>query len=272
MMTAGVVGLGAMGGPIARHLVRAGIPVRCFDLDPDVTAGHAAEAVATAGEAAARSSAVFVFVPTDDDVVSVCTAELLPAARPGTVVAICSSVRPDTCAAVAAAAPDGVAVLDTALTGGVRGAEQGRINLLVGGDEAALDRIRPLLAPWTAGVHHLGPLGSGQVAKTVNNLIHWAQVSAITEALRLGEAYGLDVPAVRRALMDGPTDSRTLRELERMRLTWWAKDIDNAQRMAAEVDVELRVAPVSREVMATTPLTEVLRLLRAGPAHPATGR
>ncbi|MGH3387304.1 MAG: NAD(P)-binding domain-containing protein [Actinomadura sp.] len=125
MMSAGVVGLGAMGGPIALHLVRAGIPVRCFDLDPDVTAGHAAEAVATAGEVAARSSAVFVFVPTDDDVVSVCTAELLPAARPGTVVAICSSVRPDTCAAVAAVAPDGVAVLDTALTGGVRGAEQG---------------------------------------------------------------------------------------------------------------------------------------------------
>ncbi|MGH3387303.1 MAG: NAD-binding protein [Actinomadura sp.] len=106
----------------------------------------------------------------------------------------------------------------------------------------------------------------------MNNLIHWAQISAITEALRLGEAYGLDVPAVRRALMDGPTDSRTLRELERMRLTWWAKDIDNAQRMAAEVDVELRVAPVSRAVMATTPLTEVLRLLRAGPTHPATGR
>jgi hypothetical protein len=67
------------------------------------------------------------------------------------------------------------------------------------GDEAALDRIRPLLAPWTSGVHHLGPLGSGQAAKTVNNLIHWGQISAITEALRLGEAYGLDVPTVRRS-------------------------------------------------------------------------
>jgi 3-hydroxyisobutyrate dehydrogenase-like beta-hydroxyacid dehydrogenase len=201
-------------------------------------------------------------VPTDDDVLGVCS-ELFPCARPDSVVAICSSVRPDTCAAVAAAAPDGVAVLDAALTGGARGAEQGRINLLVGGDETALDRIRPLLTSWTVGVHHLGPLGSGQVAKTVNNLIHWAQISAITEALRLGEAYGLDVPAVRRALMDGPTDSRTLRELEQMRFTWWAKDIENAYRMAEQVGMPLRVAPVSREVMATTPLAAVRRLLRA---------
>jgi 3-hydroxyisobutyrate dehydrogenase-like beta-hydroxyacid dehydrogenase len=256
-MIAGVVGLGAMGGPIARHMIRAGIEVCRFDLDPE-RAG--AGAVASAGEVAARSSVIFLFVPTDEDVLAVCT-ELFPAARPGTVVAICSSVRPDTCAAVADAAPDGVTVLDAALTGGARGAEQGRINLLVGGDEAALDRIRPLVAPWTTGVHHLGPLGSGQVAKTVNNLIHWGQISTIVEALRLGEAYGLDVPAVRRALMDGPTDSRTLRELEQMRLTWWAKDIDNAHRMAEQVGLDLRVAPTSRDVMAATPLADVLRLL-----------
>ena len=121
---------------------------------------------------------------------------------------------------------------------------------------------RPLLGPWTTGIHHLGPLGSGQVAKTVNNLIHWGQISAITEALRLGEAHGLDVPSVRRALMDGPTDSRTLRELEQMRFTWWAKDIDNAHRMAEQVGMHLRVAPVSRAVMAATPLADVLRLLR----------
>ena len=266
MTVAGVVGLGAMGGPIARHMIRAGIAVCCYDLDPDRTARHGeagARAAASAGEVAAASSVVFVFVPTDDDVLGVCTADLLPAARPGTVVAICSSVRPGTCKAVAAAAPDGVTVLDAALTGGARGAEQGQINLLVGGDEAALERIRPLLAPWTSGIHHLGPLGSGQVAKTVNNLIHWAQISAITEALRLGEAYGLDVPAVRAALMDGPTDSRTLRELEQMRLTWWAKDIDNAHRMADQVGMNLQVAPVSRAVMAATPLDEIRRLLRA---------
>jgi 3-hydroxyisobutyrate dehydrogenase-like beta-hydroxyacid dehydrogenase len=265
MTIAGVIGLGAMGGPIARHMVAADLAVYCFDLNREVTARHAvagAQAANTAGEVAASSSAVFVFVPTDDDVLELCTSELFPAALPDTIVVICSSVRPETCAAVAAAAPPGVTVLDAALTGGVRGAEQGRINLLVGGSAAALDRIRPLVAPWSAGIHHLGPLGSGQVAKTVNNLIHWGQISAITEALRLGEAYGLDVPTVRRALMDGPTDSRTLRELEQMRFTWWAKDIDNAHQMAEQVGMHLRVAPVSRTVMATTPISDVFRLLR----------
>jgi 3-hydroxyisobutyrate dehydrogenase-like beta-hydroxyacid dehydrogenase len=103
----------------------------------------------------------------------------------------------------------------------------------------------------------------------VNNLIHWAQISAITEALGLARAYGVDVATVRGALRDGPTDSRTLRELEQMRLTWWAKDLDNAARMADAVGVRLPVAAVSRAVMARTSRTDVLDLLgvpwRRGP-------
>jgi 3-hydroxyisobutyrate dehydrogenase-like beta-hydroxyacid dehydrogenase len=135
-----------------------------------------------------------------------------------------------------------------------------------------LDRVRPVLAPWTAAVHHLGPLGAGQVGKTVNNLIHWAQISAITEALGLAAAHGLDVATVRAALRDGPTDSRTLRELERMRFTWWAKDLDNADRMADAVGVRLPVAAVSREVMARTSVADVLDLLGVrGPAGPVGG-
>jgi 3-hydroxyisobutyrate dehydrogenase-like beta-hydroxyacid dehydrogenase len=214
---------------------------------------------------------VLLFVPSDDDVLAVCTGGLLAAARPGTVVVVCSSVRPETCQAVAAAAPPGVEVLDAALTGGVRGAEQGHINLLVGGDRAVLDRVRPVFAPWTTAVHHLGGLGAGQVGKTANNLIHWAQISAITEALRLVRAYGLDVPTVRRALRDGPSDSRTLRELEQMRLTWWAKDLDNAQRMAESAGVRLPVAAVSREVMAATSRADVLLLLAAGEGEARAG-
>jgi 3-hydroxyisobutyrate dehydrogenase-like beta-hydroxyacid dehydrogenase len=271
MAVTGVVGLGAMGRPITGHLLRAGFEVCCYDLQPETLAQLAKRGARVAGspqEVAERSAAVLLFVPSDDDVLDVCGAGLLASARPGTIVAVCSSVRPETCHAVAAAAPPGVDVLDGALTGGVRGAEQGRINLLVGGDEAVLDRLRPVLAPWTSTIHHLGGLGAGQVGKTVNNLIHWAQVSAITEALRLGQAYGLHVPAVRRALADGPTDSRTLRELEQMRLTWWAKDLDNARRMADTVGLDLPVAAVSRQVMARTSRADVLRLLGGQQAPP----
>ena len=267
-LVVGVVGLGAMGGPIARRLARAGSSVVVADLDGslvDDCVAAGATAATDLADLAARADVLLVVVQTDEAVLEVCTGDdgLFTACRPGATVLLCSSIRPDTCAAVAAAAPAGAAVLDAALTGGVRGAEQGTINLLVGGDPAALDRVRPALAPWTASVHHLGPLGAGQVGKTVNNLIHWAQISAITEALELGRRLGVDVPTLRRALMSGPTDSRTLRELEQMRFTWHAKDLANAFAMAAVVDVELPVAETSRQVMLRTTPEGVAELLTA---------
>src|SRR5262245_41035886 len=193
----GIVGLGAMGRPIAEHLVAAGVPTTVFDLDPEVVgsvSAKGAKAATSLPEVAEASDAIFVIVPTDDDVRRVCLGEqgLLRGARPGSVVVISASVQPATCEVVSAEARRlGVDVLDAALTGGVRGAENGQINLLVGGDEAVLDRIRPLLAPWTAAVHHLGPLGSGQVGKTVNNLVHWGQIAIIHEALLLGQRLGV---------------------------------------------------------------------------------
>src|SRR6266496_3219483 len=127
------------------------------------------------------------------------TTAKLPIPQPSRKMTPNISVRPDTCREVAAfAEPKGVDVLDAALTGGVRAAEAGAINLLVGGDADVLDRVRPSLDPWTKSVHHLGPLGSGQVGKTVNNMCHWGQLSAIVEALRLGRALGVE-PTVLRA-------------------------------------------------------------------------
>jgi 3-hydroxyisobutyrate dehydrogenase-like beta-hydroxyacid dehydrogenase len=267
----GIVGLGAMGGPIARHLTSADLPVVVADLDEAavttcVAAG--AQAASDLADLGARSDVVLVVVATDEEVRGVCGGDrgLLAGCRPGTVVLLCSSVRPDTCEAVTAQAPDGVAVLDAALTGGVRGAERGTINLLVGGDADALERVRPVLSPWTSSVHHLGSLGAGQVGKTVNNLVHWAQISAITEALELGRRYGLDVPTLRAALMDGPTDSRTLRELEQMRFTWHAKDLANAEAMAAAVGLALPVAGTARDVMQGVTVAGVASLLKASGA------
>jgi 3-hydroxyisobutyrate dehydrogenase-like beta-hydroxyacid dehydrogenase len=151
----GVLGLGAMGGPMARHLVAAGYPVYVHDLNPAAVDALAALGAKPAGSPAAlgeNCDVVLVIVPTDEDLLDVCAGPdgILAHAKPGTVLLMCSSVRPDTCAAAAAAAPEGVEVLDAALTGGVRGAEEGVINLLVGGNEEALDRVRPALAPGPA--------------------------------------------------------------------------------------------------------------------------
>ena len=271
-----VVGLGAMGAPVVRHLLARGLPVQVHDLDPaavDRAVALGARPVGSLQEVARGAGLVAVFVPTDDDVRSVCLGEggLLAGCAEGAVVLLCSSVRPETCQVVADAAPPGVAVLDAALTGGVRGAEAGEINLLVGGDAEVLARVRPLLEPWTKAVHHLGPLGAGQVGKTANNLVHWAQISAITEALELARRGGVSVPVLRAALMDGPTDSRTLRELEQMRLTWHAKDLENTADLANRVGMDIPVAETARQVMAGTTVHDVARLLADGPLHAPGG-
>ncbi|SMD22450.1 NAD(P)-dependent oxidoreductase [Kibdelosporangium aridum] len=270
--TVAVIGLGAMGFPITRHLLAAGIDVTVQDLDDtkrEAARELGAHVAASAADAARQADAIAVFVPTDRDVLDVCFGRsgALAGARNGAVVLLCSSLRPETCAKVAAAAPPGVDVLDAALTGGVRGAEEGAVNLLVGGDAEVLDRVRPLLEPWTSAVHHLGPLGAGQVGKTANNLVHWAQICAITEALELARRGGVSVPVLRRALMDGPTDSRTLRELERMRLTWHAKDLANTAELANEVGMDIPMAQTAREVMRGITVADVAGLLADRPLH-----
>lgn len=269
----GVVGLGAMGLPIVSHLLAADIPVMVLDPD-DTRAGAAvtlgARRAADPAELGRGSDVVAIVVPTDEDVLAVCKG-VLGGLRAGSVVLLCSSIRPETCEQVAAAAPPGVAVLDAALTGGVRGAEAGEINLLVGGDAGVLDRIRPLLEPWTSSVHHLGALGSGQIGKAANNLVHWAQICAITEALELARRSGVSVEPLRRALMDGPTDSRTLRELEHMRLTWHAKDLANTAAMAHRVHLEVPMTETARAVMRGITAADVGRLLAGGPLYLLSG-
>jgi 3-hydroxyisobutyrate dehydrogenase-like beta-hydroxyacid dehydrogenase len=254
-MIVGVVGLGAMGRPIAERLARAGFEV--LGRDP-----HATAAGVRMVETVAAADFVFVIVPTDDDVISVVT-DLLAAAHPGQTIAISASVRPSTCQALAArAADDGVDVIDVALTGGVRGAESGTLNLLVGGDPAVVDRSREVLMAIASGYHLLGPVGAGQVAKAAGNLIHWAEIVAIDEALRLAATFGVSPAALRLALQEGGTDSRTLRELELMRFTWYAKDIAVAEQMAAGVNLELPVAAQSRRLMDHITPTSIRNLLR----------
>jgi 3-hydroxyisobutyrate dehydrogenase-like beta-hydroxyacid dehydrogenase len=222
--------------------VRAGFEV--LGQDP-----HAAAEGVRMVPSVAAADVVLVIVPTDDDVTAVVTG-LLAGGRPGQIIAISSSVRPGTCRDLAArAAGSGVDLIDVALTGGIRGAENGTLNLLVGGNPAVVDRCRGVFAAIARDWHLLGPVGAGQVAKAASNLIHWAEIVAIDEAMRLADAHGVSATDLRAALQEGGTDSRTLRELELMHFTWYAKDITTAQQMAADVEMDLPVAELSRRLM-----------------------
>jgi len=219
-----------------------------------------ASAATTLSEMAGVADVVLVVVPSDEDVRRVCLSDdgLIKSGRAGLTVVISASVRPETCREIGEVAGEhGVDVLDAALTGGVRGAEDGQINLLVGGDEAVVARVRPALEPWTSGVHHLGPLGAGQVGKTVNNLVHWAEIAIIHEALLFGLRLGVEPTKMRAALLAGPVKGRTLAEIEQMRLTWWKKDIENAQVMAKDIDYPL---PLTERVYQLMPGITVARI------------
>lgn len=272
--TVAVVGLGSMGGPIAGHLARSGLRPLVSDLDSSLVAAQvAAGGRPVTAATLAAADVVLLMVPADSDVRAVCLGGGLAAALPeGAVLCICSSVRPQTCQEIAEVAGQ-ADVLDTALTGGVRGAEAGTVNLLVGGDASALARARWALEPWTATIHHLGALGSGQIAKTCNNMLHWAQICAIEESLRLGHRMGLDVQALRAALLDAPVASRTLAELEQMRLTWHAKDLANALDLGQDASLDLPVARLSQQRMrAITPASLADLLHGSAPGHGVTNR
>ncbi len=197
---AGVIGLGAMGAPMARRLAAAGLLATLWNRTPGRAAALAAElGVPVAADPAALARAcdlVVVSVSADADVRQVVEA-LLPAARAGFTVVDTSTVAADTARALAAwLAARGADFLDAPVTGGVEGARQGTLAMMVGGEAAVLARVEPVLGRLAARIVHLGPVGSGQAAKAVNQIMAAGINQAVTEALAFGEAMGLPMDRV----------------------------------------------------------------------------
>lgn len=258
----GVVGLGAMGRPIAERIAEAGFEVWGYDVAADARATGVRTAAGLSDIAA--SDVAFVMVPFDDDVTKVVAGAdgLIANGHPGLVIVISASVRPETCRELAdVARPAGVHVIDAALTGGIRGAVAGTINLLVGGEPSTVEHLRPVFLAFSKNYHVLGGVGAGQVAKSASNLIHWAEIVAIQEAFQMAAKLGVSPAALRAALVEGGTDSATMRELELMRFSWYAKDIAIAHQMADEVQVSLPVATLARELMDGISVESVRELL-----------
>ncbi len=241
-MTVGIVGFGRMGKPMCRHLLAAGFPVVVYDVQEAALAdavAMGAQAAASARQVAEQSDVILVIV-TDDDQVRRVVGEMLPGARQGAVIAICSSVHPDTCRGLAkAAAGHGVSVVDAPLARGVRGAEEGKLTIYFGGDDESVAKCRPVFATCSEHLVHMGPLGAGQIAKTCNNLLHWAGVVACYESLTLGARLGLPADKLRPALLAGGADSRTLRELDLIGLYWPQKDFVTAFDLARASQTEM---------------------------------
>jgi 3-hydroxyisobutyrate dehydrogenase-like beta-hydroxyacid dehydrogenase len=231
-----------MGTAIGRHLLAAKTPLAVYDPVAEsrrqlVDAG-ATDSVGAAD--VARRAEVVLVVVVDDEQVQDAVAACFEGARDGTVIAVAASVRPDTCRKLAQqGAERGVHVIDAALVRGERGAEEGRLVLFCGGDVQAIERLRSISAPFAEVVLRVGDVGSGQVAKTANNILLWACLRADVEALRLGRALGVEPRALRQALALGSGANRPLAEWGNHRLRWPHKDLEVALAIAAEAGVDV---------------------------------
>jgi len=194
LSTIAFLGLGNMGGPMSANLVAAGYTVRGFDLVAAAATAASDKGVAVCDSAAVAVSdaeVVFTMLP-HGEAVKRCYADILPAARQGTLFIDSSTISVDDAREVhALARAHGFDQLDAPVSGGVAGAAAGTLAFMVGGDEDTLQRAWPVLEPMARKIIHCGAAGAGQAAKVCNNMVLAVQQIAIGEAFVLAEKLGL---------------------------------------------------------------------------------
>jgi 3-hydroxyisobutyrate dehydrogenase-like beta-hydroxyacid dehydrogenase len=252
----GIVGLGAMGRPMARHLLAKGFAVAGCDPSPEARARAKDLGVALAAtprDLAGMCEAVLIVVGFDAQVEKALFAAdgLKAGARPGLIVAMGSTIAPAYAKRMAARLEgSGIVLVDMALTRGEPFAEAGTMLILGGGEAAAFEACRPVFSAFASDIFNLGPFGAGQIGKMVNNSILWACMAANDEGLRLGEALGVDQETMRAALIHSSAQNFSLSARADARPTPWAeKDMAIVLKEADSAGMSLPLAGLVREVI-----------------------
>jgi 3-hydroxyisobutyrate dehydrogenase len=272
---AGFIGLGNQGQPIAAHLAPAGFETTVYDIAAQPVAelvAGGAHAAASPREVGERADVVGICVPADDHVRAVVYGAdgLLAGLKPGAVIAIHSTVLPDTAIEIAEAARShGVAVLDACVTGGAERAKQKQITYMVGGDADVLEKVRPVLDATSVKVIHAGPLGSGAKLKLCINLITYIQWAAAYESFALAQAVGLSQEVLEEAgqangqltalmlnyrgglkLPEAVRKTEGFQKLMRSHMSIAEKDMAWVLALAREAEVTLPVSGLVSQLMA----------------------
>ncbi len=212
-MRIGFIGLGTMGAPMARRLLEAGHDVTVHNRTrqrEEALETLGAHRATTPRECARDRELVITMVSDTPDVQAVVLGEegAVEGMEEGSVLVDMSTISPATTRLIAAALEDhGVAMLDAPVSGGSEGAAGGTLSIMVGGDEAVLERVRSVLDVLGTTVTHVGPVGSGQVTKAINQVIIAGTYAAIAEGLALGLAAGIDIEAAHAAVSGGAAGS-----------------------------------------------------------------
>jgi len=261
--TIGFVGLGHMGGGMVKSLLRAGRQVVVYDLRSQLMQAAANDGALTAGsvrELAERCEVVGASLPDPAAVEAAALGEggLIEGVRPGSTFIDLSTIDPATSRKVHAALADkGARMLDCPVGKGPAEAAAGTLTLMVGGDAAVLDEMRPVLEALGSSIHHCGPAGAGAAAKLINNLVSCSLAALSSEAVVLGKKAGVDLDTLCEIMMSTAADNRHLRITvhprtldgvfePRFKLALAHKDLGLACRMALELGVPTPLGSAAR--------------------------
>lgn len=263
MQHIGFIGLGIMGKPMAINLLRAGLPVSVYARRTDVAEPLVAEGATAydSPEALAASGVdiIITIVPATADVDDVLNGKkgIIHTAKPGCIVIDMSTISASATRRFAEQlAKKKIEMLDAPVSGGEQGAIDGTLSIMVGGKAAVLEKVRPVLKKLSKQIVHIGDHGAGQIAKSCNQIIIAETIIAVSEALTLAKASGVDPAKVREALLGGFANSRVL-EVHGQRMlnndykpgfksVLHRKDMHLALEQAHQVGVDL---PCAKEVM-----------------------
>lgn len=268
-MKIGLIGLGIMGLPMGRNLLKAGYDLTVYDRRTAPMEALAQSGARTAPEVRALAEATDVLLtmlPNSPDVRAVVLGEggALEAMRPGSVLVDMSSINPMVSVEIAAALRErGVEMLDTPVSGGEPKAVDGTLAFMVGGKQAVFDRLESLLLSMGASAVRCGEVGAGNVAKLCNQIIVAVNIAAVSEALMLGQLAGVEPTVVFRAIRGGLAGSAVMDAKAPMMLEHnfkpgftidlHTKDLDNVLDTAKALD-----APA----MLTGQVVEMMKVLR----------
>ena len=209
----GFIGLGIMGSGMTHNLLRASVDLTVYNRSPErmqPLANAGAATVASPAELAAATDVVFLCVSDTPDVEQVLFGDdgVLQGAKSGSLVVDMSTISPAATRRFAERlAEAGVAMIDAPVSGGSEGAAKGTLSIMVGGEAADVERARPYLEAMGSTITHLGPIGSGQSCKLVNQILVVVNMLAASEALVFAEASGLDLERTLEAVAGGAAGS-----------------------------------------------------------------
>ncbi|MCW5852037.1 MAG: NAD(P)-dependent oxidoreductase [Anaerolineae bacterium] len=215
----GFIGLGIMGLPMAGNILKAGFPVTVWNrtasrAEPLAQAG--AQVAASPREVAAQSDIIITMVTASEDVRQVTLGEdgVIHGAQRGAVVVDMSTISPQVTREIAEALQaQGIAMLDAPVSGGDVGARNATLSIMVGGDAAVVERVRPVFEAMGKKITHIGPNGAGQTCKLVNQILVVGNNMAMAEALTFATRAGVDVGRVLEAVSGGAAGSWQLSNL-----------------------------------------------------------